>query len=60
MIAKICRDAIANGVTERIVDRFEMIEIDEKDGDRPRIGIKTARHRHAAFEEGATIGDAGQ
>ena len=51
---------VADGVAEAVVDRLEVIEIEEEHGDRrPLAGPARQRVAHAVLEQRA-IGEAGQ
>ena len=52
--------AIADGVAEAVVDRFEIVEIEQHHRHRTRIGRLPLELHFAVLQEGAAVGDAGQ
>ena len=47
-------------MTEAVVDRFEVIEVDRQHGDRSRMGRVTLGDQRCVLQECAPIGNAGE
>ena len=58
--AKVCSTRSPIGVAETIVDRFEIVEVEQHHRGRTRIGRLALELRFAVLQEGAAVGDAGQ
>ena len=51
---------VAGGVAEAVVDRLEVVEVEEQRGHRARAAARPARAASAALDEPAAVGQAGQ
>src|ERR1700733_14684571 len=59
-LSKNLQNAIADGVAEAIVDRFEVVDVEQHHRQRPRICCLAFELRFTVLQKRSTVGDAGQ